>query len=110
MDQLPDIDKLREAIQAEYSEVAIVPDKGFHFHTGRHLAMLLGYDPTEIDSVPPGSLESFAGTGNPFQLGKLKLGERVVDVGSGAGFDSLIAAQQVGPTGQVKGVDMTPAM
>ena len=105
-----DRERLREAIQAEYREVATSPEKGFHFHTGRPLATMLGYEPEEIDSVPSESLVSFAGTGNPFQLGKLKRGERVVDVGSGAGFDSLIAAQQVGPTGYVTGVDMTPTM
>jgi SAM-dependent methyltransferase len=110
MEQLLDVAKLREAIQAEYSEVATIPEKGFHFHTGRHLALLLGYSPEEIDSVPSGSLESFAGTGNPFQMGRLNPGEHVVDVGSGAGFDSLLAAQQVGPQGHVVGVDMTPAM
>ncbi len=105
-----DRDRLREAIQAEYREVAAVPHKGFHFHTGRPLATMLGYDADNIDSVPSENLASFAGTGNPFQLGKLQPGARVVDIGCGAGFDSLIAAQQVGPTGHVTGVDMTPAM
>ena len=105
-----DRERLREAIQAEYRAVATVPDKGFHFHTGRPLATMLGYDAGAIDSVPLENLASFAGTGNPFQLGRLQTGAHVVDVGCGAGFDSLIAAQQVGPTGHVTGVDMTPAM
>jgi ubiquinone/menaquinone biosynthesis C-methylase UbiE len=71
---------------------------------------LLGYDDTWLDGMPEGALASFAGTGNPFRLGKLLPGERVVDVGCGAGFDSLIAAPMVGAEGSVVGVDMTPAM
>src|SRR6266545_6124123 len=108
----PDLDlhELRQAIQAEYAEVAQHPTKGFHFHTGRPLARLLGYDDAWLEGIPEGAIESFAGTGNPFSLGLLRPGERVVDVGSGAGIDSLIAARMVGPAGQVIGVDMTPQM
>ena len=105
-----DIGSLREAIRAEYAEVAEHPDQGFHFHTGRTLAALLGYRDAWLAGLPEAALESFAGTGNPFSLGPLHPGERVVDVGSGAGLDSLIAAKMVGPTGRVIGVDMTPAM
>jgi arsenite methyltransferase len=105
-----DLAELRLAIQAEYAEVALRPEQGFHFHTGRRLAGLLGYQPEWLFGIPEHALESFAGTGNPFSLGTLQPGERVVDVGSGAGFDSLIAARMVGPEGQVIGVDMTPAM
>jgi SAM-dependent methyltransferase len=105
-----DLDNLRLAIQEEYSAVALDPGQGFHFHTGRPLARMLGYSDEWLHGVPASVVESFAGTGNPFSLGELKPGERVVDVGSGAGFDSLIAACMVGPTGRVIGVDMTPAM
>ena len=105
-----DVDVLRRAIQDEYAEVATCPTKGFHFHTGRPLAERLGYPGEEIDAVPTGALESFAGVGNPFVFGRLRPGETVLDVGSGAGFDSLIAARQVGPAGRVIGVDMTDAM
>lgn len=105
-----DTDQLRQAIQDEYAEVARSPQQGFHFHTGRPLARLLGYEEAWLEGIPEGSLESFAGTGNPFSLGTLQPGQQVVDVGSGAGFDSLIAARMVGPHGQVIGVDMTPAM
>ncbi len=105
-----DVGSLREAIRAEYAEVAEHPDKGFHFHTGRTLAGLLGYRDEWLAGLPEAAIESFAGTGNPFSLGELRPGERVVDVGSGAGLDSLIAARMVGPTGRVIGVDMTAAM
>jgi SAM-dependent methyltransferase len=106
----PHLEELRAAVRQEYTAVASNPDQGFHFHTGRPLARLLGYPEAWLEGVPEGAIESFAGTGNPFSLGALRPGERVVDVGSGAGFDSLIAARMVGPTGRVVGVDMTPAM
>ena len=105
-----DLEQLRQAIQDEYTEVAGNPHQGFHFHTGRPLAALLGYDEAWLEGIPDGTIESFAGTGNPFSLGEIEPGERVVDVGCGAGLDSLIAAGKVRPEGVVIGVDMTPAM
>jgi SAM-dependent methyltransferase len=105
-----DLQQLRHAIQAEYAVVALNPAQGFHFHTGRPLAQRLGYYEDWLAGVPDAAIDSFAGTGNPFSLGVLHPGERVVDVGSGAGFDSLIAARMVAPSGRVIGVDMTPAM
>jgi arsenite methyltransferase len=105
-----DIGTLREAIQEEYSEVATSPQKGFHFHTGRPLARMLEYADEWLEGIPESSIESFAGTGNPFSLGEILPGARVVDVGCGAGIDSLIAAKKVGPEGRVIGVDMTPSM
>jgi SAM-dependent methyltransferase len=105
-----DVGELRRAIQAEYTEVAVHPERPFHFHTGRRLAAILEYRDEWLDGVPAAALESFAGTGNPFSLGPLAAGERVVDVGCGAGFDTVIAARMVGPSGRVIGVDMTPAM
>ena len=105
-----DLEELRTAIRAEYETVALEPERGFHFHTGRTLARLLGYEEAWLAGVPETSIESFAGTGNPFRDARLHAGERVVDVGSGAGIDSLIAARMVGPDGRVIGVDMTPAM
>jgi arsenite methyltransferase len=105
-----DVDVLRDAIQEEYAEVATDPEKGFHFHTGRPLARLLEYADEWLIGIPESSIQSFAGTGNPFNLGELFTGERVVDVGCGAGIDSLIAAKKVGPEGRVIGVDMTLAM
>jgi SAM-dependent methyltransferase len=105
-----DVDELRRVVREEYSLVATDPGRGFHFHTGRRLARMLGYDDALLDGIPEASIASFAGTGNPFSLGPIAPGERVVDVGCGAGIDSLIAAKQVGPTGAVVGIDMTPAM
>lgn len=105
-----DIKTLRHEISKEYTEVANNPAKGFHFHTGRKLAKMLGYHDEWIDKISINTVESFAGTGNPFSLGEIKQGEQVLDIGSGAGFDSLIAAQLVGKSGHVIGVDMTPAM
>ncbi len=104
------VDVLRQAIQEEYAEVAANPEKGFHFHTGRPLARMLEYADEWLEGIPESSIESFAGTGNPFSLGEILPGERVVDMGCGAGIDSLIAAKKVGPGGGVIGVDMTPAM
>jgi arsenite methyltransferase len=105
-----DVGSLRGAIREEYAEVASDPTKGFHFHTGRPLARMLEYADEWLKNIPESSIESFAGTGNPFSLGELRPGEKVVDLGSGAGIDSLIAAKKVGSEGRVIGVDMTPSM
>ena len=110
-DDLPvDPDALRDQVRDKYREVAVAPGAGYHFHTGRQLASRLGYDDGAVGTLPDRAVESFAGVGNPFSLRPLAAGEHVVDVGSGAGFDSFIAAGQVGPGGQVTGVDMTPEM
>ncbi len=106
----PNVKELRQAAQEEYERVASEPDRGFHFHTGRPLAEILEYEAAWMQGLPEGAVESFAGTGNPFALGPIHPGDRVVDVGSGSGFDSLIAARMVQPEGRVVGVDMTPAM
>jgi arsenite methyltransferase len=105
-----DATALRAEVKAKYREVAIDPSRKFHFHTGRDLARHLGYDDAVVEIVPPRALESFAGVGNPFATGTAAPGDHVVDVGCGAGFDTFIAARQVGDDGAVIGVDMTPEM
>ena len=105
-----DQETLRSEIKKEYREVAANPNKGFHFHTGRRLAKIVEYRDEWLEGIPEGVVESFAGTGNPFSIGLLKPGERVVDLGCGAGIDSFIAANQVGPSGAVIGIDMTDEM
>src|SRR3990170_7377585 len=105
-----DIEALRASIRAEYAAVASEPDRGFHFHTGYRLAAILGYPLEWIESLPRGAVVWMAGRGNPFALGDIRPGEHVVDCGSGAGADALIAARLVEPTGHVIGVDMTPEM
>jgi SAM-dependent methyltransferase len=107
---LVDAAELRAQVRDKYRAVATDPDAAYHFHTGRPLAARLGYPMKIIDALPDTAVESFAGVGNPFAMRSLAPGERVVDVGSGAGFDSLVAAGQVGAEGQVVGVDMTEEM
>ena len=109
-DLLVDVDPLREQVREKYREVAVDPGASFHFHTGRGLASRLGYEAGAVDALPDRAVESFAGVGNPFSLRRLAPGDKVVDVGSGAGFDSFIAAGQVGLAGRVVGIDMTAEM
>lgn len=110
VDHLVDTEELRAQVREKYREVASDPHRSFHFHTGRPLAARLGYEAAAVDALPDRAVESFAGVGNPFSLRRPATGERVVDVGSGAGFDSFIAAGHVGETGAVVGVDMTTEM
>jgi arsenite methyltransferase len=104
-----DVELLKSEIKKTYASVSEEPEKDFIFPTGRAWAEDLGY-PEELANVPESAVESFAGVANPWALGRLAPGERVLDVGSGAGTDSLIAAQMVGARGHVTGVDMTPEM
>ena len=107
---LVDAERLRAEVREKYRAVAEEPAAAYHFHTGRGLAARLGYDATVVDALPDVAVESFAGVANPFALRTPAAGERVVDVGSGAGFDSFVAAGHVGPDGCVVGVDMTAEM
>jgi arsenite methyltransferase len=109
-EQLVDPEALRAQVREKYRAVASAPGATYHLHTGRPLAERLGYDGAFVDALPDPAVESFAGVGNPFSLRRLLSGEHVLDVGSGAGFDSFVAAAQVGADGQVVGVDMTAEM
>jgi arsenite methyltransferase len=109
-DPAVDTETLREEVRDKYRKVAADPTAQFHFQTGRPLAAKLGYDAAVVDQLPDRAVESFAGVNNPFSLRTLQRGERVVDIGSGAGFDAFVAASQIGAEGQVIGIDMTPEM
>ena len=104
-----DVELLKSEIKKTYASVSDRPETEFIFPTGRAWAEDLDY-PGELADVPEAAVESFAGVANPWTMGRLAAGERVLDLGSGAGTDSLIAAQMVGPDGRVTGIDMTPEM
>lgn len=107
---LVDVGRLRAEVQSKYREVAEAPKAEYHFHTGRAHALRLGYPATPLDQLPEEVCDAFAGVANPFHWGVPRPGERVVDLGSGGGMDSLLAALWVGPAGSVIGVDMTAEM
>ncbi|NIR43313.1 MAG: methyltransferase domain-containing protein [Gemmatimonadetes bacterium] len=102
--------QLKDEIVRMYQEVADNPDAEFHFFHGREAAELFEYRPEWLDEAPPGAVESFAGVGNPHERANLQAGETVLDLGSGAGLDPIIASRSVGPTGKVIGIDLNPAM
>src|SRR5919204_3402400 len=102
-----DVGLLKSEIKKTYASVSEEPDKDFIFPTGRAWAEDLGY-PEELARVPEAAAESFAGVANPFSFGRLAQGERVLDLGCGAGTDSLVAAQMVGPAGRVTPVAHHP--
>jgi SAM-dependent methyltransferase len=101
---------LKDEIIRMYEDVADNPEGEFHFFHGREAAELFGYSPDWLDRAPPGAVASFAGVGNPHERSDVQPGETVLDLGSGAGLDSIIASWSVGPTGKVIGVDLNPAM
>jgi arsenite methyltransferase len=105
-----DVEVLKCEIKKTYARVSQEPDEDFVFPTGRAWILDLGYPPELVARLPEAAAESFAGVANPFALGRLEAGEVVLDVGSGAGTDSLVAAQMVGSEGRVTGIDMTPEM
>jgi arsenite methyltransferase len=101
---------LKDEILRMYQAVADQPESTFHFFHGREAAELFGYEAEWLDRAPAGAVASFAGVGNPHERSHLQLGETVLDLGSGAGLDAIIAAWQVGPGGRVVGVDLNPVM
>src|SRR3954449_9244755 len=105
-----DVDVLRDEIQKTYTSVSTEPGQDFIFPTGRSWAEDLGYPQPELANVPEATVQSFAGVANPHVLGRIDEGATVLDLGCGAGTDLLIAAQMVGPSGHIIGVDMTPGM
>lgn len=105
-----DASLLRDEVKKKYRDVATDPGGEYHFHTGRPLARRLGYEQAAVDALPDAAVESFAGVANPFVMRRLAEGEKVVDAGSGAGFDCFIAAGQVGREGEVVGIDMLDDM
>jgi SAM-dependent methyltransferase len=104
-----DVELLKREIKKTYASVSEEPERDFIFPTGRAWAEDLDYPP-ELANVPDAAVESFAGIANPWEMGRLAPRERVLDLGSGAGTDSLVAAQMVGENGSVTGIDMTPEM
>lgn len=102
-----DVAALEQKVKAMYRDVALDPHGEFHFEMGRALAERLGYARADLDTIPAGAIDSFAGVGHYFDLAALAPGETVVDLGSGSGMDSFIAARKVGERGRVIGVDMT---
>lgn len=103
-------DEIRAAVLDRFSETALTPEHVKKFPLGPESAKKLGYDADEIDRLPPPVTESFCGVGNPLRLGELQAGQTVLDLGSGSGLDSILAARRIGSTGKVIGVDMTDAM
>src|SRR5690242_15471279 len=97
-------EEIRAAVEERFAQVARSPGQEQKFPVGPASAKTLGYDPQEIDALPPSVTESFCGVGNPLRLGEVLPGQTVLDLGSGAGLDSLLAADRVGPTGKVVGV------
>lgn len=101
---------IRSTVRERFTNTAVAPAEEKTFPVGPESAKTLGYDAQEIDAFPSSVTESFCGVGKPLGLGEPHVGETVVDLGSGSGLDSFLAARQVGPTGNVIGVDMTEAM
>jgi arsenite methyltransferase len=107
--QALDTQELEQRVKQMYREVAEEPGKEFHFETGRRLAERLGYPAAELDAVPTPAIDSFAGVGYYFDLAAIAPGDTIVDLGSGSGMDSFLAARQTGEAGRVFGIDMTEA-
>jgi SAM-dependent methyltransferase len=104
-----DTAELEQRVKTMYEEVALEPEREFHFETGRPLAERLGYPRDQLDRIPAAAIDSFAGVGYFLDLAAIGAGETVLDLGSGSGMDSFLAALATGPGGRVIGIDMTDA-
>ncbi len=105
-----DVEGIQDAVRKKYAEVSSTAEGKLNYPTGRDGAILQGYDPQVIQSVPDELIQSFCGVGNPFILGPISSGETILDVGCGAGFDLIVASRMVGQNGKVCGIDLTPEM
>lgn len=105
-----DKEKIREAVRERYARVSSCADGHFEYPTGAQAILSLGYDPAVIAGIPPAVLASYCGIGNPFSLGAIEPGSKVLDLGCGTGFDVLVASGMVGEAGRVVGLDLTPEM
>jgi len=101
---------IKDEVFRMYQEVADNPEQEFHFYHGREAALMFGYDPAWLERAPAGAVASFAGVGNPHERADIQPGETVLDLGSGAGLDGIVASWKAGPTGKVIGVDLNPSM
>jgi arsenite methyltransferase len=101
---------IRASVRGRFAAIAATPEREEKFPVGPESAKNLGYDSEAIDRLPASVTESFAGVGNPLCLGEIRPGEIVLDLGSGAGLDSILAATRVGSSGRVFGVDLTEEM
>jgi SAM-dependent methyltransferase len=109
-DPTPDPGAIRETVRRLYAEISRSGEGKFSYPTGRAGAEALGYDPADLEALPPEVVTGFCGVGNPFALGPIEEGESLLDIGCGAGLDLLIASRRVGPSGKVEGIDLTPEM
>jgi SAM-dependent methyltransferase len=106
----PSPEEIQEAVRRKYAEASRSLEGKFPYPTGKDGAAALGYDPSMMKAAPGALMDSFCGVGNPFSLGPIEKGDRVLDVGSGGGFDLFVASSLVGPEGGVRGIDLTPEM
>ena len=102
--------RIEQSIRQKYTEVASSPQGHFNYPTGRAGLEALAYDAERIEALTDNIVASYCGVGNPFTLTSISKGEAVLDIGCGAGVDTLIAASIVGPEGKTVGIDMIPEM